>query len=200
MRRARKIGRPTNTTISTPVSRQRLYTRQNLLAAVQRNLRPMAAAHKQHLKVMLKHIHAIHRNPASYRLGFKKPARVSLTQLPRKPAGLHKEASGFWDVLKKGYNWVKKKFKKHGAVVMTHAKKHAVKVGSRVASRVGKTASRVGGRVLDQLERVAEQNIEHYTTAAENKIGALGKRATDKLKKWEKKKPDGMPGKSHRKK
>lgn len=167
---------------------------------VQRHLRPMAAAHQQHLKMIRKVFHAIHRNQASYRPGFKKPVRVSLTQIPKKPAGLHKEASGFWDVLKKGYNWVKKKFKKHGAVVMTHAKKHAVKVGSRVASRVGKTASRVGGRVLDQLERVAEQNIEHYTTAAENKIGALGKRATDKLKKWEKKKADGMPGKTHGKK
>ena len=174
--------------------------RTKITIAVQRHLRPMAARHQQHLKMIRKVFHAIHRNQASYKLGYKKPARVSLTQIPKKPAGLHKQASGFWDVLKKGYNWVKKKFKKHGAVVVKHAKKHAVKYGSKVATRVGKTASRVGGRVLEQLEKVAESNIEHYTTAAENKIGALGKRATDKLQKWEKKKQDGMPGKSHGKK
>ena len=155
----------------------------------------MKKYHEQHKKQILKFVHAIRRHPGAYKPGYK-PSRAAFPKsFPKKPAGLHKEASGFFDFAKKGWNWIKSKFHQHKGKIIDHAKKVAVQAGSRVASRVGSAAKRVGSKVLDRMEAVAENNIEHYVSKAEGKIDAMGKKAEAKLSKWVKpKKGSGYVG------
>ena len=153
---------------------------------VRPHIQRMKKFHEQHKKQILQIVHAIRRHPGAYQPGYK-PSRASMPKsFPRKPAGLHKEASGFWDFAKKGWEWVKGKFNKHKGAVIDHAKKVAVRTAGRVASRVGSAASRVGNRVIDKIEQVAENNIDPYVSKAEDKIDSMGKRAEAKLQKWDK--------------
>ncbi len=163
---------------------------------VRPHLQRMARAHKSHFKHFLRIAHAIRSHPGAYQPGFR-PSRAAMPKSwPAKPRGLHKEASGFWDFAKKGWNWVKSKFHQHKGKVMDQAKK----VGKRVGKRVYDSGARVGGRVLDRVTEIAENNLEHYVQKAESKIEAVGKKAEAKISKWDKKTSSGMPGKTVAKK
>ncbi len=156
----------------------------------------MAQHHVRHKQAILRIVHAIRRHPGAYRPGFR-PSRAAMPKsFPRKPAGLHKEASGFWDFAKKGWEWVKSKFNKHKGAVIDHAKKAAAKVGTRVYD----AGKRVGGKVVDRMVQVAENNVEHYVQKAENKLESIGAKAEAKLSKWDRKTSAGMPGKTVAKK
>jgi len=115
---------------------------------------------------------------------------------PRKPRGLHKEASGFWDFAKKGWEWVKGKFHQHKGKIIDEAKKAGKKVGARVYD----AGKRVGGKVVDRMVQVAENNVEHYVQKAENKLESMGAKAEAKLEKWDRKTSSGMPGRTVAKK
>ena len=163
---------------------------------VRPHLQRMARAHKAHKAHFLRIVHAIRRHPGAYQAGYR-PSRAAMPKSwPAKPRGLHKEASGFWDFAKRGWEWVKGKFHKHKGAVMDQAKK----VGKRVGKRVYDSGARVGGRVLDRVTEIAENNLEHYVQKAESKIEAVGKRAEAKISKWDKKTSSGMPGRTVAKK
>ncbi len=165
-----------------------------------RHVRPHIARlvrhHAQHKKQILRFVHAIRRHPGAYMQGYR-PSRAAMPKsFPRKPRGLHKEASGFWDFAKKGWEWVKSKFHQHKGKIIDEAKKAGKKVGARVYD----AGKRVGGKVVDRMVQVAENNVEHYVQKAENKLESMGAKAEAKLEKWDRKTSSGMPGKTVAKK
>lgn len=173
------------------------------------HLRRIRAHHKRKKAHLLKLFHKVRSHPGCYKHGHKPYKGKAPKSLPRKPKGLNKRGSGFWDSIKSAWHWVTGHAKKHGAKVMKEVKKEVTKqatkhgkalmdeAGKRGRAYLKKTGDAVGKWGSAQMAAVgakARNHVEGYIKAADKKVNALAKRIDSGVSKYTGE--GGMPGKT----
>jgi len=134
---------------------------------VQPHVKKVAAHHQKHRKHLIKVLHKVRHSVGSYIAGTKRPKKIALSnRVPPKPKGLTKQASGFWDMVKKAFGFVKGEAVKHKDKIIADAveygKKH-VKEGMDQAVKYGKdyASSRLGHLKKKAIDK-AKQTVNKY--------------------------------------
>ena len=159
------------------------------------HVKRLNAHHKRHRQRLLKLFHRVRSHPSCYKAGyFPKRGRVPKS-LPRKPSGLNRKGSGLWDHIKKAWNWVTGKAKKHGKAIYAEAKKHAKKHGQALLDEGKRRATAYGKQALargtqwakGQAQAVAQNmrnKVEGYVKAADSKVRSVASKVDSKVSKY----------------
>ena len=151
---------------------------------VQPHVKQIAAHHQKHRKHLIKVLHKVRHSVGSYILGARRPKRIALSnRVPSKPKGLTKEASGFWDMVKKAFGFVKGEAVKHKDKIIADAvdygKKH-VKEGMDQAVKYGKDYAKTR---LTHLKKKVTDKAKETVNKYKEKGGKYVKKYSDKVDK-----------------
>ncbi len=164
------------------------------------------AHHRRHKKKLLKLFHKVRQHPGCYKPGYgpRKGAKIPKS-LPRKPAGLNKKGSGFWEHIKRGWKWItgQKIVKDMKKEVVTHAKKHGQALAKEVAARGSAYAKaqmdRLNVAVRKHGTAAAERlrgKVEGHLSDVSNKVEGISNKVDGFLSKYTGATDAGMPGKT----
>ena len=137
----------------------------------------LANRHKAHKQIVLRILHKIRSHPAFYKPGYNPSKAGTPKSFPKQPAGLNAKGAGFWNHVKKGWNWVKSKFHQHKGKVYDAAMKHGKAAAKQVGGRLLEAGKKAGKQAMDRAIQVAERNVEHYTAKAEKKLQGMADKA-----------------------
>ena len=151
---------------------------------VQPHVKKIAAHHQKHRKHLIKVLHKVRHSVGSYIAGAKRPARIALSnRIPSKPKGLTKQASGFWDMVKGAFGFVKGEAVKHKDKILKDAveygKKH-VKEGMDQAVKYGKNYANTR---LTHLKKKAIDKAKQTVNKYKEKGAKHVKKYSDKVDK-----------------
>lgn len=164
-------------------------------AAAGPHIKRINAHHKRHKAHLLKLFHRVRSHPGCYKPGYQpKRGRVPKS-LPRKPAGLNKRGSGFWDSIKRGWNWLTGHAKKHVKAVGREVKKQAVHHGKALAKEAGRRASAYASSAMAQGSAWAKQqaaaagararkHVEGYIAKGDAKVKSIASKINAGVSKY----------------
>ena len=175
------------------------------------HVRKLKAHHKRHRQRLLKLFHRVRSHPSCYKAGYIAKRGKVPKSLPSKPKGLNLLGSGLWDHIKKAWNWVTGKAKKHGKAIFEEGKKHLKKHGEAMLEEGKKRVTAYGKQALargtewakGQAQAVGQNmrnKVEGYVKAADKKVQSIASKVDSKLSKYTGGiRPDLMPGKTLKK-
>ena len=164
-------------------------------AAAGPHIKRIRAHHKRHKAHLLKLFHRVRSHPGCYKPGYQpKRGRVPKS-LPRKPAGLNKRGSGFWDSIKKGWAWLTGHAKKHVKAVGHEIKKQATHHGKALAKEAGRRASAYASSAMAQgsawakrqaaaASERARKHVEGYIAKGDAKVKSLAAKINAGVSKY----------------
>ena len=153
------------------------------------HVRRVKAHHKRGKKKLLQLFHKIRRHPGCYKPGYHHHRGKAPKSLPRKPKGLNKRGSGFWDHVKHAWNWITG----HKVVkdMQKEVVKHAKETGGKLVKEYGDRAVSYGKSQMDRgevwLRRQADAALHKVKSKADKHINDLGNKiegTTNKIDKF----------------
>ena len=173
---------------------RKLYRQNKMAQRAAGHVKKLQVHHRRHRQRLLKLFHRVRSHPSCYKAGYvPKRGRVPKS-LPRKPSGLNRKGSGLWDHVKKAWNWITGKAKKHGKAIYAEGKKHLKKHGKALLEEGKKRATAYGKQALARGTEWAKgqalavgQNmrnkVEGYVKAADKKVQSAASRVDAAISK-----------------
>jgi len=152
------------------------------------HVRRVRAHQKRHKKKLLQLFHKVRSHPGCYKAGYRHHRGKAPKSLPRKPRGLNKRGSGFWDHVKRAWNWVTghpvvKDMQKQ---VVNHVKETGKELAKEYGGQIKSYGKAMGTRgkvwikrqadaALDGVKKTADKHIAQLTGKVEGAAGKIDK-------------------------
>ena len=152
------------------------------------HVRRVRAHHKRGKKKLLKIFHKIRSHPGCYKAGYRHHRGKAPKSLPRKPRGLNKRGSGFWDHVKHAWNWITghpvvKDMQKQ---VVNHVKETGKELAKEYGGQLKSYGKAMGERgkvwvkkqadaAIDGVKKTADKHISNLTGKVEHAAGKVDK-------------------------